>query len=96
MVHSRATLARYTILVASHRLVNRGLTDGLDLDLLPEAVLGQPEARMREAPHAKLGGIFMRGPLAMAYAMRHPEAGGLPGRNCSAPGKRGEDFPPDR
>jgi hypothetical protein len=73
MVHSCATLARYTILVATHRLVNRGLTDGLDLDRLPEAVLGQPEAWMREAAHAKLGGIFMRGPLAMAYAMRHPE-----------------------
>ncbi|MBL0714778.1 MAG: hypothetical protein JJV98_13875 [Desulfosarcina sp.] len=73
MVHSCATLARYTILVAAHRLVNRGHTDGLNLDHLPEAVLGQPEAWMREAAHAKLGGIFMRGPLAMTYAMRHPE-----------------------
>jgi hypothetical protein len=73
MVHSCATLARYTILVAAHRLVERGQTDGLDLDTLPEAVLGQPEAWMREAAHAKLGGLFMRGPLAMAYAMRHPE-----------------------
>jgi hypothetical protein len=73
MVHSCATLARYTILVAAHRLVNRGLTDGLDLDRLPEAVLGQPEAWMREMAHAKLDGIFMRGPLAMVYAMRHPE-----------------------
>jgi hypothetical protein len=73
MVHSCATLARYTILVATHRLVNRGLTDGLDLARLPEAILGQPESWMREAAHAKLGGIFMRGPLAMVYAMRHPE-----------------------
>ncbi len=73
MVHSCATLARYTILVAAHRLVERGHTDGLDLDHLPEAVLGQPEAWMREAAHAKLGGLFMRGPLAMVYAMRHPE-----------------------
>jgi hypothetical protein len=73
MVHSCATLARYAILVATHRLVNSGFTDGLDLDRLPEAVLGQPEAWMREAAHAKLGGIFMHGPLAMAYAMRHPE-----------------------
>ena len=73
VVHSCATLARYTILVATHRLVNRGLSDGLDLDRLPEAVLGQPEPWMREAAQAKLGGIFMRGPLAMAYAMRHPE-----------------------
>ncbi len=73
MVHSCATLARYSILVATHRLVERGHTDGLDLDHLPEAVLGQPEAWMREAAQAKLGGLFMRGPLAMAYAMRHPE-----------------------
>ena len=28
---------------------------------------------MREMAHAKLDGIFMRGPLAMVYAMRHPE-----------------------
>jgi len=73
MVHSCATLARYTILVAAHRLMERGHTDGLDLDHLPEAVLGQPEAWMREAAHAKLGGLFMRGPLAMAYAIRHPQ-----------------------
>ncbi len=73
MVHSCATLARYTILVAAHRLVERGHTDGLDLDHLPEAALGKPEAWMREAAHAKLGGIFMRGPLAIAYAMRNPE-----------------------
>jgi hypothetical protein len=73
MVHSCATLARYTILVTAHRLVERGHMDGLDLDHLPEAVLGQPEAWMREAAHARLGGLFMRGPLAMAYAVRHPE-----------------------
>jgi len=73
MVHSCATLVRYTILVATHRLVNRGLMDGLDRDYLPEAVLGQLEAWMREAAHAKLGRIFMCGPPAMAYAMRHPE-----------------------
>ena len=73
MVHSCATLARYTILLAAHRLVERGHTKGLDLDHLPEAVLGQPEAWMREAAHARLGGLFLRGPLAMAYALRHPE-----------------------
>lgn len=73
MVHSCATLARYTILVTAHRLLERGHTDRLDLDHLPEAVLGQPEAWMREAAHARLGGLFLRGPLAMAYALRHPE-----------------------
>lgn len=73
MVHSCATLARYMILVATHRLVERGHTDGLDLEHLPEAVLGRPEAWMREAAHAKLGGIFARGPLAAAYALRNPE-----------------------
>ncbi len=73
MVHSCATLARYTILVAAHRLVERGHTEGLDLKRLPEAALGQPEAWMREAAHAKLGGIFMRGPLAIAYAIRNPQ-----------------------
>ncbi len=73
MIHSCATLARYTILVAAHRLVERGHTEGLDLDRLPEAVLGEPEAWMREAAHAKLGGLFMRGPLAVTYAIRHPQ-----------------------
>ena len=73
MIHSCATLARYTVLVAAHRLVERGYTDGLDLKKLPEAALGEPEAWMREAAHAKLGGLFMRGPLAVSYAMRHPQ-----------------------
>ncbi len=72
MVHSCATLARYAILVATHRLVESGRTSGLDLDQLPEAVLGKPEAWMQDAAHAKLGGLFMRGPLAAAYALRHP------------------------
>ncbi len=73
MVHSCATLSRYTILVAAHRLVERGHTEGLDLDRLPEAALGKPEAWMREAAHAKLGGLFLRGPLAVTYAIRHPQ-----------------------
>ena len=74
LLRSCATLARYTVLLSASRLVQRGHTDGLVLDELPEPILGTPEGWMGAVARAKLSGIFLRAPLAVGYILRHPES----------------------
>jgi hypothetical protein len=74
LVRSCATLARYAILTATGRLINRGITNGLSPDAVPEPLIGEPARWMEKIAHTNLTGMFIRAPLALAYIIRHPEA----------------------
>ncbi len=72
LVRSCASMARYTTLLAAHRLVDRGLTDGVNLDRLPPAAIGEVQPWMREIGSADLRGVFLRAPSAVRYLLSHP------------------------
>lgn len=74
LVRSCAALARYTVLLAARRLVDRGLSDGVDLDKLPEAALSTTEPWMKSVPKADLRGLFLRAPSALRFITRHPQS----------------------
>ena len=74
LVRSCATLARYTILTTASRLIERGFTDGLSPDTVPQPFIGEPARWMEQVAHTNLMGMFLRAPLALAYIIRHPEA----------------------
>ena len=73
LLRSCATLGRYSILTTVKRLVARGLSDGVDLDKLPEPVFEESEPWMKDVAKADLRGIFLRAPLALHYLLTHPE-----------------------
>lgn len=72
LVRSCAAMARYTVLLAARRLVDRGLADGVDPARLPEPALGVTEPWMQAVPKADLRGLFMRAPSALRYIVRNP------------------------
>ncbi len=72
LVRSCASLARYTVLLTAHRLVEQGLGDGLSSEKLPPAVLGEPEPWMQGAAQADLLGILARAPSALRFLLAHP------------------------
>jgi hypothetical protein len=74
LVRSCATLARYAILTATGRLIDRGITDGVSPDTVPQPLIGEPTRWMEKIAHTNLIGMFIRAPLALAYIIRHPEA----------------------
>jgi len=74
LVRSCATLARYAILTATDRLINRGITDGVSPDDVPKPLIDEPTRWMQKIAHTNLTGMFIRAPLALAYIIRHPEA----------------------
>jgi hypothetical protein len=74
VLRSCATLSRYTVLTTAQRMVNRGITEGVDLNQLPEPVLREAEPWMAETAKASLTGLFLQAPLALGYFMRHPES----------------------
>ena len=74
LVRSCATLARYAILTATDRLINRGISEGITAGAVPKPLMGEPAKWMRNVAHANLKGMFVRAPLALAYILRHPEA----------------------
>ena len=74
LVRSCATLARYTILTATNRLIDRGYTEGFDKEKVPQPVMAIPLEWMKNMAHANLRGLFIRAPLALAYVIRHPES----------------------
>lgn len=74
LVRSCATLARYSILTATDRLIHKGVTDGVAPDKVPKPLIGTPAKWMEKIAHTNLRGMFVRAPLALAYIIRHPEA----------------------
>lgn len=74
LVRSCAALARYTVLLAARRLVDRGEADGLNLEKLPEAALDTTEPWMISVPKADLRGLFLRAPSALRFITRHPQS----------------------
>jgi hypothetical protein len=82
LLRSCATMALYSINVATDRLVAAGHTDGLDLEhrMLPN--LGVQEEWMTQLADTDLKGIFLRAPAALRHLRAHPEAlpKNIPGR----------------
>ena len=74
LVRSCATMARYTVLTATKRMIHQGFTEGLDLGNVPNPLMGKTTKWMKEIAHANLRGLFLRAPLALAYVIRHPES----------------------
>jgi len=74
LVRSCATLARYTVLTAAARMLNRGFDDEVVRKALPRFDLPSPEPWMKEVANAGLSGIFLHAPVAVSYLLRHPEA----------------------
>jgi hypothetical protein len=87
LVRSCATLARYTVLTAAARLLERGYEDETVRHALPEFELPSPEPWMKEMAHASLDGVFLRAPMAVSYLLRHPEL--LPSKIPGELGKAG-------
>jgi len=73
LVRSCATLARYTVLTAAARLLDRGFEDEAVRKALPKFDLPTPEPWMKEIAHSRLSGVFLRAPMAVSYLLRHPE-----------------------
>lgn len=82
LVRSCAALARYAILVAVHRLLERGIVSEVVRDKLPAAELERPEPWMKEVAQAEgvLRGLWLRaraafvdekGPVAQNLAVRY-------------------------
>ncbi len=78
LLRSCATLAYYTINVATDRLVAKGHVDGLNMDELVSPDLGQQESWMSELADTDLKGIFLRTPAIIRHLRAHPE--GFPKR----------------
>ena len=74
LLRSCAGLARYSVLLAARRLVDRGLKDGVELDRLPAPTIGSTEPWMKEAASANLGGLFLRAPAALRFILKNLEA----------------------
>ena len=74
LVRSCAALARYTVLLAARRLVDRGLSDGVTIKKLPEAALDTTEPWMKSVPKTDLRGLFLRAPSALRFISRHPQS----------------------
>jgi len=74
LIRSCATMARYTVLTAAARLLDKGFDDELVRKSLPRFELPAPEAWMKEIAHADLSGVFLRAPAAVSYLLRHPES----------------------
>ncbi len=74
LLRSCATMSLYTINAAVERLVAQGYTDGLNMEHLMMADLGQQEPWMTELAKANLKGVFLRAPSILQYLRRHPQA----------------------
>ena len=73
LVRSCATLARYSVLLATWRLIDRGHADGVNLDQLPNADLPQIEGWMKAVAHADLRRLFISAPAALRFLVRNPQ-----------------------
>jgi hypothetical protein len=74
LVRSCATLARYAVLLATWRMLDRGHADGVNRDKLPDAELTPIEGWMKTAAHADLRRVFLSAPAALRFLSRNPQA----------------------
>jgi hypothetical protein len=74
LTRSCATLARYSLLLTVHRLINRGQSDGVNVDKLPDPAIGCTETWMRQLAHTGWKSLFHQTPKALHYLLRHHEA----------------------
>ena len=73
LVRSCASLALYTVDVTAHRLVTRGLDDGVVTENLVQPRLTGTEPWMAEVADADLFGVFLRAPAALRFLVRNPQ-----------------------
>lgn len=74
LVRSCATLARYTVLTATKRMIHEGFTEGVDQSKVAEPLMEKATEWMGAIAHTNLLGLFVRAPLALAYVVSHPES----------------------
>ena len=74
LLRSCATMAHYSIDVAAERLIQRGHTDGIDMETHQLPHLGEQEPWMTELATTNLGGVFLRSPAAVKYLKKNPGA----------------------
>ncbi len=74
LTRSCATLARYSLLLTAHRLANRGLSEGINLQRLPEPEIDCTEQWMRKLAHSGWRSLFYQAPKALNFLLRHHEA----------------------
>jgi hypothetical protein len=72
LVRSCAALARYAILIAAHRLLERGVSSEVVREKLPAAELEQPEPWMKDLARTDLRGLFLHAPTAIRFLTRSP------------------------
>ena len=72
LVRSCAALARYAILVAVHRLLERGIASAVVRNRLPAPELEQTEPWMKDVARADLRGLFLHAPAAIRFLTRSP------------------------
>ena len=72
LVRSCAALARYAILVAVHRLLERGLRGDVRREKLPAPELDKTEPWMQDVARADLRGLFLHAPAAIDFLTRNP------------------------
>jgi len=73
LVRSCATLARYAVLLATWRLIDKGHADGVNLDRLPSTELPQVEGWMKAVAHADLRRLFLNAPAALRFLVHNPQ-----------------------
>jgi hypothetical protein len=72
LVRSCAALARYVILVTTHRLLDHGLIGEVVREKLPAPELDQPEPWMKDVARADWRGLFLHAPAAVDFLTRNP------------------------
>ena len=73
LVRSCASLALYTVDVATHRLVTRGIDDGVVTENLAQPRLTSTEPWMAEVADADLFGVLLRAPAALRFLVRNTQ-----------------------
>lgn len=73
-LRSCASMAYYSVLVATERLMERGFDDGVHIEELDQPHLGGEEPWMLEMSDASAGGMLLKSPLALSWLRSHPFA----------------------
>ena len=60
--------------IVAWRMIDRGHSDGVNLDRLPEAELNRVEGWMKTVAHADLRRVFISAPAALRFLARNPQA----------------------
>jgi len=76
LAYSKAVVGQLylTILVAAKRLVSQGHRDGINLNRLPEPLLGSVRPWTEDIASGDHRGFFLRAPVLIDYLIEHRES----------------------